>query len=67
MLDAGVEFVAPPGAERGRDLQEPSVDITAFTTGSLQPRLEITRFSLNGVFQGAGVRNAEHGVGRLQV
>src|ERR1035438_3080413 len=34
---------------RGDGLQLPMVDITALTTASLQPRLEIIRFSLNGV------------------
>ena len=40
---------------------------SALTTGSLHPRLERIRFSLNGRFQRAGVRNAQHGVGGLDV
>src|ERR1035438_7627174 len=37
-----------PGAS-GTGLQAPKVDMIAFTTGSLHPRLERTRFSLKGV------------------
>src|SRR5271157_1060516 len=37
-----------PG-DSGVVLHAPRVDISAFTTGSLHPRLESTRFSLNGV------------------
>src|ERR1035441_5753467 len=37
-----------PG-ESGVALHAPRVDISALTTGSLHPRLDSTRFSLNGV------------------
>ena len=50
LLETGVELVAPAGAQRrGRYARANGRAMSALITGSLHPRLESTRFSLNGV------------------
>ena len=49
LLQADVELIAPARSQRRRVTGTRGCDMSALITGSLHPRLESTRFSLNGV------------------